>query len=293
MGAQRIQFTHEGGSRPFFAEPVIKSADHPWAGYSFEESMGQAEPLPSHSWSKTTLLYVRGGQASLRWKHRGVWSLDPIQQDTVSFVRRDVEIQAAVPSGSFPMMVLQLDNAKLHHLAPTQIHSIDTSLTTAQVTKDQRLAHLLEAMRAEVEEGCLSGKLYAEAISIALLAYLANRYCASTADRSNFSLSVSQKQQLSDYIRDALAESISVTELAGLVHMSPSHFSRVFKTSFGETPYHFVMRQRVEAAKALLSEGALSATDVASALGFASQSHFAKVFRQFVGVTPRQYQLLF
>lgn len=144
-----------------------------------------------------------------------------------------------------------------------------------------------------MKEGCLSGKLYAEAISIALLAYLANRYCASPAERSSFSLSFSQKQQLSDYIRDALAESISVTELAGLVHMSPSHFSRVFKSSFGETPYHFVMRQRVEAAKALLSGGELSATDVASALGFASQSHFGKVFRQFVGMTPRQYQRVF
>lgn len=248
--------------------------------------------MPSHSWSKTTLLYVCGGQSSLRWKHRGVWSLDPIETGTVSLVRRDVEIQAAVPNGIFPMMVLQLDNARPQRLAPAQVRSIDEALVTAQVTRDGRLADLLSAMRAEVREGCLSGRLYAEAISIALLAYLASKYCAPTRSLSPISsLSSAQKRRLDEFIREAVADSISVSELAALVDMSPSHFSRVFKASFGDTPYQFVMRQRVETAKTMLSDPRLTATDVASALGFASQSHFVKVFRQFTGITPRRFRM--
>jgi AraC family transcriptional regulator len=292
VAASRIQFLSKERHIPFFAAPEVRSADHPWTGYDFEESVGDGVPLPSHSWSKTTLLYVCHGSSSLRWKHRGVWSHDPIERGTVSIVRRDVEIQAAVPGGSFPMMVLQLDNAKLQHLAPAQILSIDETLVAAQVTRDARLSNLLSAMRAEVKEGCLSGRLYAEAISIALLAYLANKYCVSRRDASGACLlSQSQKRRIDDYIRESLTDNISVSELASLVHMSPSYFSRVFKASFGETPYHFVMRQRIEAAKVMLADPKLTATGIASALGFASQSHFVKVFRQFTSVTPRRYRI--
>jgi transcriptional regulator GlxA family with amidase domain len=50
------------------------------------------------------------------------------------------------------------------------------------------------------------------------------------------------------------------------------------------------MHERIEGAKAMLASTQLSASDVASAYGFASQSHFTKVFRQFAGVTPKQYK---
>jgi AraC family transcriptional regulator len=73
--------------------------------------------------------------------------------------------------------------------------------------------------------------------------------------------------------------------------MSPSHFARVFKASFGVTPYRFVMHERIEGAKHMLAGSDLSATEVAMAFGFSSQSHFVKVFRQFTGVTPKQYKV--
>ena len=40
----------------------------------------------------------------------------------------------------------------------------------------------------------------------------------------------------------------------------------------------------------MLATTKLSASQIAMALGFASQSHFVKVFRQFAGVTPKQYR---
>lgn len=93
------------------------------------------------------------------------------------------------------------------------------------------------------------------------------------------------------YIRERLVTNLSVTELADLVRMSPSHFARVFKGSFGLTPYQFVMRERVAEAKDLLAGTNLSSSQVAAEIGFSSQSHFVKVFRQFAGVTPKQYKV--
>ncbi len=53
---------------------------------------------------------------------------DPVRAGTVSIVRRDAEIQSAVPSNSVPIMVLQLDNSKLQHIAPDQVIEIEKSL---------------------------------------------------------------------------------------------------------------------------------------------------------------------
>jgi AraC family transcriptional regulator len=276
---------------PFFAGSAFSSADHPWAGYYFEESNGPAEPIPKHSWSKTTLLFVTSGGGSLNWKHRGIWRTDAVRYGTVSIIRRDVEIQTCVPSNPMPTMVLQLDNSKLQHMAPENVLVIDRSLDTAQVTNDGVLAALMAAMREEVSEGCPSGRLFAETISLAMLAYLAGRYAITQrSDERETCLSLAQMRVLVDYVRANLTSDIAVTELARLVQMSPSHFTRMFHSAFGVTPYRFVMRERIEGAKGMLRGTELTASQIAFAYGFSSQSHFAKVFRQFTGASPKQFK---
>lgn len=291
MVASRIHCLTQGRRAPFFRASDLASADHPWAGFSFEEAEGAGEPMARHSWSKTTLLCVTGGEASLRWKHRGVWSDDRVGPGTVSIIRRDVEIQSAEPSGPFPMMVLQLDNARLRTLAPDQVEAVDRSLTSAQVTQDPQLAALLSAMCAEVKGGCPSGRLYGESMSIALLAYLTGRYADhQTASGRPKGLSRAEMRTLASYVQDRITDDVTVTEMAALVRMSPSRFARVFKTAFGMTPYRYVMRERVAKARELYAATTLSASQVAAEVGFSSQSHFVKVFRQFMGVTPKQYK---
>jgi AraC family transcriptional regulator len=124
-----------------------------------------------------------------------------------------------------------------------------------------------------------------------LLAYLAAKYApTANLNKRATKLSVAQQRAVTDYIRANLTDNISVAELARLVQMSPSHFSRVFSAAFGVTPYRFVMNERIEGAKDMLASTQLSASEISSAYGFASQSHFTKVFRQFTGVTPKQYK---
>jgi AraC family transcriptional regulator len=146
-------------------------------------------------------------------------------------------------------------------------------------------------MRGEVRDGCPSGRLFGESISLALLAYLAGTYTTPRPTEGGAAhLSPAQKRSVVTYIRANVSGSVSVAELAALVHMSPSHFARVFKTSFGISPYHFVMQERIKAAKVMLANTHVSASQVAMAFGFSSQSHFVKVFRQFTGVTPKQFK---
>ncbi len=250
MSTSRIQMITKGRRVPFFIAPELSSADHPWSGYRFEAANIPAKFLPSHSWPKTTLLSAIGGQASLQWKHRGIWHKNHFRRGIVSIMRRDAEIQSAESSNSFRLMVMQLDHSKLQDIAPDHVLAIEKSLGSAQITKDDRVTALMSAMFAEVTEGCPSGRLYGEAISIALLAYLAGTYATPRPVEScATSLSPTQMRNIVDYIRANLTSDITVTALAGLVQMSPSHFSRVFKASFGVTPYRFVMQERVEGAE--------------------------------------------
>jgi AraC-like DNA-binding protein len=281
----------KGRQQPFNNAPNFCSVDHPWAGYPFEEMNCRLEPVPSHSWPKTVLCLCTGGEGIAHWRHRGIWRTNRVRPGSAFIVRRDAEVQALQATIGWQNMLLQLDNSSLRHIAPDEVTLIEKSLAPAQSTDDARLAALMLAMRQEVREGCSSGRLYGESISLALLAYLAGAYAnPRQAEPRRAALSPAQKRSLVDYIRANLASSISVTELAGLVQMSPSHFARVFKTSFGVAPYQCVMQERIDGAKGMLEDPKLSASQVAMALGFASQSHFVKVFRQFTGVTPKQYK---
>ena len=55
-----------------------------------------------------------------------------------------------------------------------------------------------------------------------------------------------------NYIGDNLEKGLTLAKMAGAVHMSPYHFSRLFKESTGFTPHHYVIERRVQRAEGRL-----------------------------------------
>src|SRR5262245_52719594 len=86
------------------------------------------------------------------------------------------------------------------------------------------------------------------------------------------------------------AQPLDVPALARAALMSPGHFSRSFRTAFGETPYSYLMTRRIERAKALLRRGDLSVTEVCFAVGCTSLGSFSSRFTELVGETPTAYR---
>jgi len=64
----------------------------------------------------------------------------------------------------------------------------------------------------------------------------------------------------------------------------------MFRKSTGATPHQFVLRQKIDRAKAMLRAPDARVLDVAVACGFKTQQHFAQVFRDASGVSPTEYR---
>jgi transcriptional regulator GlxA family with amidase domain len=85
------------------------------------------------------------------------------------------------------------------------------------------------------------------------------------------------------------AKPLDVPAMARTALMSPAHFSRRFRATYGETPYAYLMTRRIERAQALLRAG-MSVTDACVAVGCTSLGSFSSRFTEIVGETPSQYR---
>ncbi|MEQ6897585.1 helix-turn-helix transcriptional regulator [Microbacterium sp. KR10-403] len=85
------------------------------------------------------------------------------------------------------------------------------------------------------------------------------------------------------------ARPLDVPTMAARAFMSPAHFSREFKTAYGETPYSYLMTRRIERAMALLRAGS-TVTDACTAVGATSLGSFSSTFTEIVGETPSAYR---
>jgi AraC family transcriptional regulator len=134
--------------------------------------------------------------------------------------------------------------------------------------------------------------LYAEALG-GLLAHELLRLDSKThmalpPDRGR--LAAWQQKRVLDFMEEHLGEDVSLNALADLVRLSPYHFVRSFKQSFGEPPQRYWTGRRIERAKELLANPRASITDIALHVGFGGSSAFSSAFHRLTGVTPTAYR---
>ena len=97
-------------------------------------------------------------------------------------------------------------------------------------------------------------------------------------------------RQARDTMDRDYAKPLDVPALARVALMSPGHFSRSFRSAFGETPYSYLMTRRIERAKTLLRRGDLTVTEVCFEVGCTSLGSFSTRFTELVGESPKAYR---
>jgi AraC family transcriptional regulator len=133
--------------------------------------------------------------------------------------------------------------------------------------------------------------LYREALGVVLAHELARMDSAKSPVQTPVrgGLAAWQQRVAAAYIEEHVAEQISLKTLAQLVRLSPYHFCRAFKQSFGIPPNRYHTSRRIELAKILLAKPTASVTEIGLTLGFSQTSSFSAAFRRATGVTPTSY----
>lgn len=93
-----------------------------------------------------------------------------------------------------------------------------------------------------------------------------------------------------DYIGIHINEKLSINELAERAGYSEYYFSRKFKQEMGCTLTEYIMREKIERAKVLLSTTSMSIMDISIELSFNSRSYFSDTFQKIAGISPGEYR---
>lgn len=94
-----------------------------------------------------------------------------------------------------------------------------------------------------------------------------------------------------EYIMDHFSENISLQQLAQHCHVSPFHFSRIFKSIFQVSPHQYLAAIRLNHAKMLLETTDKPVTDIAFSCGYNSIEHFATAFRHRFKKSPSVFRI--
>lgn len=96
-------------------------------------------------------------------------------------------------------------------------------------------------------------------------------------------------QNAATYISDNYDSDLSLEFLSAKFAMSPSHFSKQFKSVTGIGLSEYINISRISAAEKLLSKTNMPITEIATRCGFNDSNYFAAVFKKLKGITPKKF----
>ena len=158
--------------------------------------------------------------------------------------------------------------------------------------EDATLWHTALKLKAFAESPTSGDRFYFETLGTLLVHEIVRLNCGvpSIQPQVRGGLAPWQQRIVTAYIEEHLKERVSLATLAQLIRLSPWHFSRAFKHSLGAPPHRYQTNRRMEHAKLLLAERAVSVTEIGLTLGFSSPNAFATAFRKATGLTPTDYR---
>ncbi len=166
---------------------------------------------------------------------------------------------------------------------------VDTSaLSFPTLVRDETLTALYRKVAETVEKGDSRYRVCAvRGAVLSLLAYLCRNYAIEDTDREPRSLEGIKK--VLRYIREHIAEPLSMDDLAAVAGFSKFHFAREFKRVTSYTVVTYLNIVRIEKAKSMLAVGGVSVKEAALASGYNNLSYFSKIFFEHTGMTPSKF----
>ncbi|MBY0610973.1 MAG: AraC family transcriptional regulator [Beijerinckiaceae bacterium] len=195
---------------------------------------------------------------------------------------------------SFEVMNFYISQAALDEVTDDQrTRRVEELRCPADATQhDAVLANLALALRPALNAPQQASKLFVDYAWRAVAAHLARTYGQHSggACTARGGLAPWQERRVKEMLLADLSGNLTMTDMADACRLSCSHFSQVFRQSFGCTPHQWLLSQRVERSKQLILNTRQALSEIALATGFADQSHFTRVFTRCVKASPAAWR---
>ncbi|MBQ1623614.1 MAG: helix-turn-helix transcriptional regulator [Bacteroidales bacterium] len=145
-------------------------------------------------------------------------------------------------------------------------------------TKEERMDQFLDMLRI----------LYELSLDTGARTLASNSFAKTVTGRES-----RRVNKVKEFIAQHYTEEIKLDDLAGLVAMSPSAFSRFFKQYTGRGPVDYIIDVRMGVAARMLVDTTTSVSEICYACGFNNLSNFNRTFKARRGYTPRDFRALF
>src|SRR5581483_3550952 len=110
--------------------------------------------------------------------------------------------------------------------------------------------------------------------------------------RRSLQKSMNTIYEIEQYLQAHFSRDVKLQEIADRFYLSREYISRKFKQEFGENISDYVVKIRINRAKALLKNKDLKIYEIAHMIGYQDDKYFRKVFKKVEGVTPNEYREL-
>ncbi len=159
-------------------------------------------------------------------------------------------------------------------------------------TPDATISHMTRLIMPCLNAPQAFSQLFVDSFTLMLCSHLIKQYAGigEAGERGRGGLAPWQRRRVTELLDVHLDGEVKLATLAEECRLSVSHFSRAFRASFGTSAHRYLILQRVEKAKALLSETHNSLSEIASRAGFSDQATLTRTFRSVVGAPPGKWR---
>ncbi|SDH21381.1 helix-turn-helix domain-containing protein [Propionivibrio dicarboxylicus] len=277
--------------------PLLRSpSDWKWGSIERKEIPIRAECGPQVA-GYPTIIASRFSPGRRWYRSNGVTREVPMNFPGVDLLpanyERDYGKWDCGPGGE--TVVLKLSPSYIERNFQKDIHQ--TGFETKFSFKDDKLVDALFSLADELQQDTPNGMMFADGMTMSIVGWLLKHHARKnpleSLDNGSSGLTAKQQASVREFVATSLAGDLSVETIAAKLNISPFHFSRLFRTSFGMAPHQYVLKMRIDrAARLLRSDSRRSISDIAMAVGFSSQSHLTNAFKRCVGESPARWRQL-
>lgn len=154
----------------------------------------------------------------------------------------------------------------------------------------ESLVKLFDEMLQEFEAEDIDYELMIKVKLLNMLVLLSRHYRCDNSSITSSPKDLEGIQTVIHYIQENYSKSITLKELANLIYMNPSYFSRYFKRYNGLSPMDYLAHIRIRHAVNALITSTDAVVDISYACGFNSITSFNRTFKRIEGISPTTYR---